>query len=137
MMTGRTHRRKRILCPSFHHCIDRLARRAGAAHGGLQRMHRNHRVAVQITNAFANGLLDMFEVLWRVASLNVTTARFFCFDLNYVLPKFGVAAQRFHHDVITLGGFRMTRTRVVLFENRMMNYSGWHSASVAHAWRSS
>src|SRR2546423_5468511 len=44
-----------------------------------------------------------------------------------------VSAQRIDRDAITLGRFRMMRTGVVLFENRMMNDRGWHIVLGTHA----
>src|SRR6266851_3467043 len=72
----------------------------------------------------------MFEVLGPVTRLNVATARFFGFDLNDIRPQVGVGAQRLHYDVITLRCFGVPRTGVVLFENRMMNNSGWHEGQL-------
>src|SRR5437879_12740136 len=68
----------------------------------------------------------MFEVLRRVAGLNVTASRFIGFDLDDVGPQFRIAAQRIHHNAITFGLFWMPWAGVVRLENGMMNYGGGH-----------
>src|SRR5262249_53562007 len=64
VITRRTHRHKPVLHVPGHDQIDRLTRRAGCAFGGIERAHRDDRVAVEITDAFADTFLDEPVKLW-------------------------------------------------------------------------
>ena len=81
VMSGRTHRHESVLRRAFHHCIDRLARRARSTQCGLERIARNQGVVIKVAFAFAYCFLDMFVVLRRVAGLDVAAPRFAGFGL--------------------------------------------------------
>src|SRR2546422_7638374 len=61
-----------------------------------------------------------------MTSLNITAAGFVCFDFEDIGPQLLIASQRIHNGHVTLRLLRMTRARVVLLKNWMMNYGGWH-----------
>ena len=60
-------------------------------------------------------------MLRRVAGLNVAATSFVGFDFDYVFPQTFVASQSLHDRRVTLRFLWMTRARVMLFENRVMN----------------
>src|SRR3954453_4079366 len=128
-MTRRPHRHKCISSRSLNHCIDRPARCAGAPHSSLERRPGYHRVRVQISAAFTNGLLDMFEMLWRVTGLNVRASGFVRLDFDNVCPECVIAAQSVDYHTVTFGPLRMIRAGVMLFEYGMMNDCGRHGGS--------
>jgi len=68
----------------------------------------------------------MFEVLRRMAGLNLGALRLVGFNFNGSRPKLYVTTQCFHDNGVTLGPFRMAGAGVMLFKDWMMNDSGGH-----------
>jgi hypothetical protein len=64
-----------------------------------------------------------------VASLNVAAPGFTGFNLYDSGPEFGIAAQCFDGDAVTLGPLGMVWPGVVPLKNRVMNYGGGHLVS--------
>jgi len=86
VMSRWPHRDERVPCRAFHYRIDRLARRARSTQGGLERVTRNQGVVIKITSTVADCFFNVFEVLRRVARLNVASTRFAGLDLHDVGP---------------------------------------------------
>ena len=125
-MAGRTYRNESVGGFARDHGVDCLARRPGSAHSCFQRMNRDHRVTVQITNSLAHGALDMLVELRTVTGLNVAATGLSGFNLDHVRPQLGVTAQRIHYGRVTRRLFRMAGTGIVLLEDWMMDYGGGH-----------
>jgi len=127
-MARRPHRDKCILCGPFHYQIDRLARSARSAQGCFERVSRHHCVGVEITPAFTHSFFDVLEMLRRVTGLNVAPFRLGCFNFDDAFPQVVVALQGIDNNSIALGPFGMTKARVMLFKDRMVNYGSRHSS---------
>src|SRR5258708_32496947 len=121
-MSRRTHRHECVPGRTFHYRIDRLARGARGAQRSLERIARDKSVVIEIAFALADCFFNVFEVLRRVARLNVAATRLAGFDFYNVGPQRGSSTQRINHHAVTLWSLEMIGARVVLFENRMMNY---------------
>ena len=77
---------------SFHYRINRLAGRARGTQCGLERRARNKSVIIKIAFALADRFFNMFEVLRRMARLDVTAACFAGLDFHHVGPQRGITA---------------------------------------------
>ena len=121
-MAGWPNRHKRILCDAFNHHVNRLTRRARATQSSFQRISRHHRVSVEIAPAFAHSFFDVLEMLRRVTGLNIAPFGLGCFNFDDVLPQVVISSQRVDDNTITLRPLGMTKARIMLFKDGMMNY---------------
>src|SRR5204863_6583032 len=87
----------------------------------------------EVADAFADGALDVLEVLRGVAGLNVAARRRAGFNFPEARPEFRVFAQRVHHDRVARWVFGVARARVVLLENRVMNDRRRHAQGLCES----
>src|SRR5688572_2580925 len=86
MMSRWTHWNESVVHLTLHNQVDRLTRCACRMFRRVQRIHRDSRVCIEVTDAFANGSFDVFVELWRMCSLNVAARGFSRLHFNQTGP---------------------------------------------------
>ena len=86
VMTRRTHGNESVLYLATHNQINSLARSSRRVSRCVERTHRDDRVRVEITGAFAYDTFDLLVELWRVSRLNIAARRFSRLHLHETGP---------------------------------------------------